>query len=108
MKVALNTINQAHLRRQSKDITIWEKVMKTTDGLLQSTIKMKYTNKQQRDWIKCKAYIHPFPDFLLNAFLHPLFRTVVSYCIQMTKPPLIEVISAYFKEGIYNTRISLE
>jgi hypothetical protein len=48
--VALNTINQAHLRRQSKDITKWEKVMKTTDGLLQFAIKMKYTNKQQRDW----------------------------------------------------------
>ena len=50
LKVALNTINQAHLRRQSKDITKWEKVMKTTDGLLQFAIKMKYTNKQQRDW----------------------------------------------------------
>ena len=54
MKVALNTINQAHLRRQSKDITKWEKVMKTTDGLLQFAIKMKYTNKQQRDWTKGK------------------------------------------------------
>ena len=81
MKVALNTINQAHLRRQSKDITKWEKVMKTTDGLLQFAIKMKYTNKQQRDWTKGKYTNKQQRDWIKGNTYNTSFPRFSSECI---------------------------